>query len=412
MQYTVFMKILIISNLYPPYILGGYEILCAQVVGYLEERGHEVKILTSNHESSENTPQITRTLQVYHPFSEPARFSRRARVKTARHNHRETVRAIGQTAPEVIFIWSLLRLTPAPARAAEASGLPVVYTFNDENIAGFLPAPFSLKPKAAVRWFLDAFITPGITLRGIRLSCTTCISKLLKRNLTATGLAIPDSRIIYQGIPLEQFPPRETLGTMGKPVRILYAGQLHPYKGVHTLIKALGLLKSQTDLPESEGAHEYEELPEFSITIAGKGPEEYTASLHESSVNFGVDTTFAGLVPHREMGAVYRNHDIFVFPSIWEEPFGLTHIEAMASGLAVVSTANGGQGEFLRHRENALIFPPDDEKALAASLRELMTDPELYAKLANGGRATAAEEFSFSRYVDELEKLLIEAHGS
>jgi glycosyltransferase involved in cell wall biosynthesis len=394
MDYTDFMKILIISNLYPPYVLGGYEILCGQVVQYLKDRGHQIQVLTSDHQSSASDCAVTRTLRLYQGFDKKASFMRFARFRAATFNSRETARMIQETRPEVIFIWSLLRLTPAPARVAEKSAIPVVYTFNDENVMSFAGHRFSLSPKKLIHWMLDTFVTPGITLNGLAFRHSTCISKILKRNLIAKGLPIANSQVIYQGIPIERFPPRPQAGSRHTPIRILYAGQLHAYKGVHTLISALTQVSKQSDLPS------------FSLTVVGKGPEDYTASLKESAVNAGFPVDFRGLVPHAEMPAVYQEHDVFVFPSIWEEPFGLTHLEAMASGLPVVSTANGGQGEFLVDEGNALTFKPEDVPGLARQLVRLLTDDALYARLSQEGRATATQGFSFSRYVDELEGLL------
>ncbi|NCC66085.1 MAG: glycosyltransferase, partial [Spirochaetia bacterium] len=62
------MRILIISNLYPPHVLGGYEILCHQVVSYLLDRGHQVHVLTSDHGQASSEETITRTLKVYQGF--------------------------------------------------------------------------------------------------------------------------------------------------------------------------------------------------------------------------------------------------------------------------------------------------------------------------------------------------------
>jgi len=403
------MNVLIISNLYPPNVLGGYEILCGQVVQYLIERQHTVHVLTSDHgvisgkRNKKEEQQVTRSLRLYLPFGEPAAFLRRARVKTARFDKRITKEFIEQYQPDVIFIWSLLRLTPGSASAAEESGIPVVYTFNDENIAGFLPAPHSFSLKPVIRWFLDTFVTPEITLRGLEFAHTTCISRIVKKNLLNRGMKIGNSHIIYQGIPIEQFPEKIAAGIMKKPVHILYAGQLHFYKGVHTIIEALVKLKETAK----------ETMPEFTLTIAGRGAESdpYTDNLKSQAEQGEIPTDFLGIVPHHEMSEVYQKHDIFVFPSIWEEPFGLTHIEAMASGLPVVSTANGGQGEFLKAEENALVFPPGDAEALSVCLERLMTDENLFKKLAKQGRVTAVREFTFSRYVDELENLLHLAAG-
>ncbi|MDY0287613.1 MAG: glycosyltransferase family 4 protein [Sphaerochaeta sp.] len=390
------MNILIISNLYPPHILGGYEILCAQVVTYLKARGHHVHVLCSDHGGSPSDAEVSRTLKVYQDFDKPALFQRRDRMRAARHNSRATRALLKEREPEVVFIWSLLRLTPASARVVQRKGLPTVFTFNDENIMSFAFHTLSFSPKAAAHWLLD-MLCPSITLRGIDFGLTTCISKILKNNLLARGLPIQESRVIYQGIPLEKFPVKEYIGERNEVAKLLYVGQIHPYKGVHTILEALKILERES--------------PDLlcSLTIVGKGEESYTQKLKSLASHLSQKVEFKGLVPHEALPALYRESDLFVFPSIWEEPFGLTHLEAMASGLPVISTANGGQGEFLLDGENALTFPPDNPGSLAAQLGRILRDDHLFRSLAIQGRQTAVSRFGFARYVDELEALLGEA---
>ena len=401
MAYSIGMRILIISNLFPPHVLGGYEILCSQVVSHLKARGHEMHVLTSDFRGGTSDTEVTRTLKVYQDFDKPASFMRVERIRTARHNWNETMNLLNnrERKYDVAFIWSLLRLTPASAHAAQRFGLPTVYTFNDENIMSFRGHRFSLSLKQIAHALLDR-LSPLITLRGLDFTRTTCISRILKRNLLARGLPVENSRVIYQGIPVEAFPLKEGAGVMNTPARILYVGQLHPYKGVHTIIEALTVL-----------ANRKHPVP-LSLTIVGKGTPEYTQSLKEKASRAPFEVDFRGLIAHDDLPAIYHQMDIFIFPSIWEEPFGLTHLEAMASGLPVISTVNGGQGEFLVEGENALTFTPDDPVSLCDQLERLTRDPELYARLCEHGRRTAAEHFAFERYVTDLEELLAEATGT
>jgi len=393
MDYTGYMNILILSNLYPPHILGGYEILCAQVVAYLKERGHQVHILTSDHGGAVSDAEVTRTLKVYQDFDKKATFQRKERRRTAKYNARETEKVLRQRKPDVVFIWSLLRLTPSCAHVAQHLGFPTVFTFNDENISSFAFHSFALSPKQAVHCVFD-LLSPLITLRGLDFTHTTCISTLLKNNLLAKRLPLEESRVIYQGIPIEQFPLKENPGIKNTPTKILYAGQLHPYKGVHTIFEALSILEKGN------------KLGPCSLTIVGKGTEEYTQKLQGLAATLSMPVEFKGLVPHVSLPEIYREMDVFIFPSIWEEPFGLTHLEAMSSGLPVISTANGGQGEFLENGENSLTFAPDDPKDLALQLERLLGDDKLFKDLSEKGRLTVEKKFTFSRYVDELEALL------
>jgi glycosyltransferase involved in cell wall biosynthesis len=397
------MKILIISNLFPPSVLGGYEILCGQVVQSLRARGHEVHILTSTHGKASIEPDdlVMRRLHLFQPFDRPVSSAmRRARLRTASVNTAITKAVLQGFQFDVVFVWSLLRLTASPARVAEQSGLPVLYTFNDEHPSGYLPARFSMGPKQFARWILDKTITRPTTASGLRFADTTCISELLKRNLVAAGLPISSSRVIHQGIPIDQFPQRTAPAEHPKRMRILYAGQLHPYKGVHTLVSALHLLA------HTVGASD------LTCSIVGAGDREYVNRLESDAGKAGIPVTFLGRVPHDRMGEIYRSHDLLVFPSIWPEPFGLTHLEAMASGLPVISTTNGGQGEFLVDGMNCLSFEPDNPQQLAQCITKLSGDARLYDALVAAGRETVEKGFTFDRYVSDLETLLTDATRS
>ena len=206
------MKILVISNLFPPRYLGGYEILCEQVCRELGARGPKVVVLTSDHGVEEKplsgsaakrpscldrstddviqdrngrlqTEAIHRLLKLYVPFDKPAGLMRGRRQKIGRLNYATTMGLIGRERPDVIFIWSQLRLTLGAARAAEDSGIPSVYTFNDEHIAGYRAASPSFSPKGLLRYIADHSLFADITLNRLRMERVTCISHLLKQRL-------------------------------------------------------------------------------------------------------------------------------------------------------------------------------------------------------------------------------------
>ncbi|MEO1366322.1 MAG: glycosyltransferase, partial [Acidobacteriota bacterium] len=134
------MRLLMITNLFPPDVVGGYEILCGQVAAELRSRGHDVRVLTTGAPAGADGPRVSRALRLEQPFGEDFRPSRRRRRRLGLANERATAAAIADVQPDVIFLWSQRRLTLGPARAAEASGVPVAWTLNDEYLAGFRPA--------------------------------------------------------------------------------------------------------------------------------------------------------------------------------------------------------------------------------------------------------------------------------
>ncbi|HNW93989.1 MAG TPA: glycosyltransferase family 4 protein [bacterium] len=78
-----------------------------------------------------------------------------------------------------------------------------------------------------------------------------------------------------------------------------------------------------------------------------------------------------------------------VVPSVWEEPFGIVALEAMASGVPLVVTDVGGLQDIVSHRHDGLICRRGDPQALAAALTELIEQPEFADTLRRHARATA-----------------------
>lgn len=402
------MKILIISNLFPPHVVGGYEILCGQVASGLRVRGHSVSVLTSSWKNGspaagageEEGPEEAETGRTYRrmkllaSFDAPYQRSRRARRKVTIYNHRIAKEVIREEAPDLIFVWSQLRLSVGAARAAEESGIPVCYTMNDNHLAGYAPAAPAPRPRALAAAFLDRTAFLGDTSRALRLEHVTCISHSLVQDLSGAGLRFPNTEVIHQGIPVDLFPPKENPGSLHLPLRLLYCGQLHPYKGPATLISAAEIVGARRGFDSVR------------VTLVGDGPMRAELEVMGRSSRVAVEVL--GPRPHAELPAIYRDHDILAFTSIWREPFGLTHLEAMASGTTVVSTATGGQAEFLRDQENALLFPEGSADGLAQQIEGLMSDPDMSVNLAHTARRDVAEGFSLQRYVGDIERWLHE----
>jgi glycosyltransferase involved in cell wall biosynthesis len=106
-----------------------------------------------------------------------------------------------------------------------------------------------------------------------------------------------------------------------------------------------------------------------------------------------------------ELAEMYRESDIFLFTS-WYEGFGMPPLEAMASGVPVVSIRCGGVDVYMKDGEYALLADPGDVKGLAEGIIRLLDDPEERQRLSENGRATAMK-FKFSSIIKELEQYLI-----
>jgi glycosyltransferase involved in cell wall biosynthesis len=182
---------------------------------------------------------------------------------------------------------------------------------------------------------------------------------------------------------------------MADAPRLLFAGQVVAHKGVHTLLEALSRLSGHSSSP-------------LAVSIVGTGDEAYVKRLEAqaAALNGACTVTFLGRVPAENMARVYMTHDVLVFPSIWEEPFSIALIEAMASGLAVVGTTTGGSAEVLRDGVNSVTFKAGDAEDLARQLRRLIEDPHLCRQLAAAGQRTVRDAFNIQTSVVQIEELL------
>lgn len=388
------MRVLIVSLLFPPVVSGGYEIECQQVADKLASYGHEVAILTSDYLCKgviETVPYpVMRSLKMLMPLDQSVKSAMRWRkMKTLRFNQARTHEALTSFQPDIVYLWSLLRIGMGPARAADEAKIPYAWRIGDEFLSGYIPPHFNLWPRGLYRYLCDAWLFQSNTFAGLDFRSVSSITRSVANRLIQKGVPLQHAQVIPKGLPLEQFPPKPVLGGISKPVRILFIGRLHPEKGVHTLLQALKSAQSA-----------------MQVTVVGTGSESYMSELRQLAAQRPV--TFLGHVSHSDLGPIYRDHDIFVFPSIVSEGFGATLQEAMASGLAIVSTAHGGQGEFLIDQENALVFPADDVGALKQQLDRLIQDPELRQHIAKGARKTAETYFSMESYGKSTEAFLSE----
>lgn len=406
------MKILFISNLYPPFDMGGLEQRCQEIAICLRCRGHIVQILTSGSRQLE-TDQVNgvfrslfleSALDYYRPLDF---FLKRANRE--RHNLQILHKHTNTFAPDVILIWGMWNLSQNLAFWAE-QWMPgrVVY-----NIASYWPVEKNVHEEywqlAANRLLTEWIKRPLRTLAikqlqrehyppPLKFEHVICASKYVQNTLVRAGVMLQNSAVIYPGIdttPLIDAPVAPG-HIQAKPLRLLYFGNLVHHKGVHTAIEAVGVLKQQ-GLKNS-----------VELTILGSGHPTYEAQLHTLVEQLDIKdrVRFVGKVPREEIPSWLKRFDVFLFTSIWPEPIAATVMEAMAAGLLVIGTEVGGQAEMLEHGQNALTFKAGDAKSLAEQICSVTDALHVRTQLALAGQQLVLERFTLKRMVDEFEQYL------
>jgi glycosyltransferase involved in cell wall biosynthesis len=210
-------------------------------------------------------------------------------------------------------------------------------------------------------------------------------------------------RVILPGIPLQPYVSasrdhaRALLGLDADEQAIGNVGRLQPWKGQHVLLKAA---------PAILAAH-----PRARIVVIGGAVGGFSAAypreLEELARTLGIHdrVTFLGQRP--DVAALLPGLDVFVMAS-FGEPFGLVTVEAMAAGVPVVATAAGGTLEIVDDGRTGVLVPVDDPAAMAAAIDGMLSDPEHAALMAKAARARALDRFDITRYVRQIEDLVVE----
>ncbi|GJE56400.1 MULTISPECIES: glycosyltransferase family 4 protein [Methylobacterium] len=166
------------------------------------------------------------------------------------------------------------------------------------------------------------------------------------------------------------------------PVRLFYHGRVDRRKGVLDMLDALERVW-EAGLP-------------FEATISGIGPDVDAARARAEEIGFTpAHVAFTGYADYETVPDLYRKADVFVSPT-YAEGFSNTILEAMAAGLAVVSTHSVGVSDCLRDDENGLMVMPGDVPALAKALGRVIEDAELRARLAQAGLEECRRVYSWT----------------
>jgi len=166
-----------------------------------------------------------------------------------------------------------------------------------------------------------------------------------------------------------------------EPPRILFAGNLVPSKGVDVLLRAVAELRRRGLACE--------------LKILGQGPAESDLQALTRDLGITNQVIWSPFVPQMQMAAEYGVSTVTVLPSRGRaEGLGLTLVEAMLAGCAVVGTAAGGIPEVVIHERTGLIARDGDADDLASQIQRLLTDIPLRARLTRDGREHALQTFS------------------
>jgi glycosyltransferase involved in cell wall biosynthesis len=210
-------------------------------------------------------------------------------------------------------------------------------------------------------------------------------------------------KVIFNGVDLEKFKPAEdkarfkwALGFSEKDLLILYVGRLYSRKGLPTLISAIPPV-----VRKARNAR-------FLISGKGLSGEEKKLKSYVEKFKVTQNVVFLGYYPDEKLSSLYKAADIFVFPSVYENmPFAM--LEALASGLPVVTTRVGGIPEVIEDGKNGFLINPYDSRGLANRILYLIENPKMASEMGILGRRTVERKCNWDNIVKQVLEVYNEA---
>lgn len=395
------MRVLVVSNLYPPAVLGGYEVECQVVVDALRARGDEVTVLTGDHRAGEIAPQdgVRRKLAF---LSGDERGSLRAPL-AAVQGARIMQRTLDELRPDLVWIWNGAQLPGAALVTALRSPYPVAF-------------------RICEAWFGSLLVTDQFTrhlhgtdtgLRRVWAAALRTVNRhpalrIDPRRERWPAAVVWNGRVLrdHAGVPaVIEATSEEVLHStaargplfaaavradpLPDPPVIAIVGRADHAKGADVAVDAvIGLHRDhgRTAVLALAGDVDPADRADYDGRVAAAGlPAETLRWLGRLDA--------AGVVGLLEGAAA------MVVPSVHFDAFPQVCVEAALARVPVVGSDVGGIPECLHPDEHALIVPADDARSLAAALERTFADPEATAARVARARERA-RDFDLDRYLE------------
>jgi glycosyltransferase involved in cell wall biosynthesis len=399
------MKIVVITNLYPPISRGGAERVAQRIVGELVRRRHNVVVISSMplcdgamgpevRETVGETVYRFYPLNLYHVLKD---FKFPYLVRALWHlidlfsasSAKRIERILSEEKPDVVLTHNLKGIGLRVPRAIQRLGLPWIHTLHDVQLSvpsGLLiyghrlnPMEMILRPfyEAAVR---GVFGKPDLVISPSKFLADFYLARGFFRDVALRVMANP--------------APEREFSTRGPrqpgPLRILVASQLERHKGILEILEAINLL----------------EFP-LELHVAGDGT---LAQLIQSRSKEDKRVIYHGFVSSSSLGQLFEIVDTVVVPSKCYENSPTIIYESLQSGLPVIASNIGGVGELIKDGEHGFLVEPGSAEALATAIRKLAAAKDEFRAKSDDIRA-ASFRYSLKSYVDNLEGAINEIKG-
>ncbi|WP_198290815.1 glycosyltransferase family 4 protein [Methylobacterium sp. 88A] len=381
------MRILFLTNLYPPVVLGGYEISCAQAAEALQKRGHDVRVLTTwSHlpEKTQTAGWVHRRLDLhwYIPHTSNSTYEARDLHNAVCSSYANTLQlldAVTDFRPDIVSVWNIIGI----------GGLAML------DLLNYLDVPWAI-------WLGDRIPVDIATnvpedVRGLfngqgsniyeKALVQSVSQNLLNEIETLSGITFSQGVDIVAGwADLSSSVPHGTYLREGK-ARFVAASSIGPNKG--------------TDLILEASARLHDAGVDFSVDLFGEGDiPHYIDKVKRLHLQDRV--RFRGQLPYADLLRSYADYDAFLCPTWERDPFPFAPLCASGCGAPPIITRNCGTSERLVDGVHCIKIERTVDD-LAKAMSDVAAGHIDLAKMGRAGRRLVMSDLSFDRHLDKLE---------
>jgi len=370
------MKICFITNLFPPFVVGGAEIVVDDLARQMQQMGHDVIVIsTLPNYSPKTSVEIINGIKIYrfYPLNVYSAYRARNKIIFFRllwhlidiwniHSFLMVRKILFFEKPDIVNTHNIPGLSSSVWAATKSLGILIVHTLHDYYLLcsklTLFKGQICRKQCSECNLFslfkchyaksIDAIIAPSKFILDYHLSRGLFFS--IKKDVIYNGIAIDPRFVITQ-------KDQKAL------IKFLYVGQVNQHKGVDFLLET------------------YSRMPNSSILyIVGVGKSLlYLKDKYLKNENI----IFLNYLSGREKASIFEQSDVLILPSLWLENSPKAIYEAYSYGMPVIASRIGGIPELVDEKQTGFLFLPGDASELAGKMTYLVDNPQVIERLRN-----------------------------
>ncbi len=386
------MKILLLSDDFPPFGQGGAAAVAFNVAKGLLKKGHQVSVVTAVREEKNAGESVYEGIKI---FAFQSSYHERWRAYLSLYNPKavDFVRSILEKEKfDIVHAHNIHQyISYDSLRVTKKTGAKVILTAHDCMLVNYGKvdgqADYKMNP-------LQQFLSFRLRYNPFRniiikhylkyVDNVAAVSNELKKLLEVNG--IKKVEVVHNGVDLNVW---KNSGQTNTNPTVLFSGKLTQAKGGAELTRAL--------LEVSK------EIKNLTLLIVGQ-KDSYTESLIASAQGL-FNVVITGWTEEKNLPAIYSKAHLAVFPSTCFDTFGMVNIEAMALEKPVIATSFGGAKEIIVDGETGFIINPYDTENFSNKMIELLENPDKAKEMRKKGREKVEQFFTLEKQIEGYEEL-------